>query len=212
MTKKLKGILLVLIVMLVAAGTIPVLAATEKESSTSLDEYFQKAKEDYLKKDLNSAAAEIHKGASFLKSEAMKATGKGKEALTASADELEKLAERVKKGTVTSVKALETSFARANKAMAENYYARATESWAQKEVRKAGEALDESVKYLKQGLAWSGKKIEKATNETMIKSKELSQKLKKGAKLVADDVAKGFKATGDEIEKLGKKITPSNNK
>ncbi|MEN6623911.1 MAG: hypothetical protein ABFD50_20495 [Smithella sp.] len=208
MNKSLKCILPVMIFLIIISGIIPVEAVVEKQSSSSsLEQNFQKAKENYLKKDLNSAAAEISKSADYLKSEAAKATGKGKEALTASANELDKLAERVKKGTVKSEKTLETYFARVDKAMAENYYIKATESWARKEEKKAGENLEKSINYLRSGLARSGKKIERATNETINKSKELSLKLKEETKLVADDVRKGFKDTENEIEKLGKKIS-----
>ncbi len=207
MNKFLNHMLPIVIFLILVMGSIPVEATMEKKSSSPLEQYFQKARENYLKKDLNSAAAEIHKGASYLKSEAGKAAGKGKDALTASISELEKLAENVKKGTVSSVKILETNFATAYEAMAENYYIKATESWAHKETKKAGENLAESIKYLKLGLAWSGKKVETATNEAINQSKELSLKLKKEASVVADDVAKGFKATRNEIEKLGKKIS-----
>ena len=44
----------------------------------------------------------------------------------------------------------------------------------------------------------------------MAKSEELSQKLKKKGRVVADDVSRGLKDAGNEIEKFGRKIAPDN--
>jgi hypothetical protein len=178
------------------------------DSQSSIEQTFQKAKKNYLDKNINSAAQQIQKGASFMKAQAEKASDKGKEALNASAKELEKLADDVKKGTVTSVKRIEDTFARAYAALASDSHIKSTESWAKKQTEKAGDALDSANKYLERSFAWAGQKIEKGTKDTMKKSKELSQKLKKKGSVLAEDVGKGLKNAGDEIEKFGKKISP----
>jgi hypothetical protein len=121
---------------------------------------------------------------------------------------LEKLADDVKKGTVTSVKRMEETFARAYVALASDSHIKSTESWAKKEKAKAGDALDSANKYLERSFAWAGQKIETRTTEVMKKSQELSLKLKKKGSVVAEDVGKGLKDVGNEIEKFGKKISP----
>lgn len=194
--------------MLIFTVVLPwtVMAATD--SQASIEQTFQNAKKDYLEKKMDAAAQQIHKSAEYMKAQADKASGKGKEALNASAKELEKLAVDMRTGTVTSAKKMEDTFARAYAALALDSHIQSTESWAKKEKIKAGDALDSANKYLEHGFAWAGQKMEKGTSEAINKSRELSLKLKKKGGVAAEDVGKGLKATGDEIEKFGKKISP----
>jgi hypothetical protein len=191
-----------------AVGILPWTAIAASESPSSIEQTFQKAKQDYLEKNMKSASEQIQKSASFMKAEAANASDKGKAALNASAKELEKLADDVKKGTVTSVKRMEEIFARAYVALAADSHIKSTESWARKEKAKAGEALDSANQYLERGFSWAGQKIETGTNNAMKKSRELSLQLKKKGSVVAEDVGKGLKDAGNEIEKFGKRIAP----
>jgi len=193
--------------LIVLMGYVSFATATGSEFRSSIEQDFQKARRDYLQKDMKSAAAEIQKGVSYLKSEAETATGKGKEALTKSYRELEKLAADVERGTVTSEKKVETEFARAYHALATNSYIKSTESWSRKEIKNTGKYLDEAMKYLKQGYYWAGQKAESGTEEVIKKSKDLSQKLEQGTGWVADQVRKGLTDTENEIEKFGQKVS-----
>jgi hypothetical protein len=193
---------------LIVAGILPTTVIAASESQSSIEQTFQKAKQNYLEKNMDSAAQQIQKSASYMKAEAAKASDKGKEALYKSAKELEKLADDVKKGTVTSVKRMEETFARAYVALATDSHIKSTESWAKKESAKAGDALDSANKYLKRSFAWAGQKIETKTKEAMKKSEELSLKLKEKSSVVAEDVGKRLKDAGNEIEKFSKRISP----
>jgi hypothetical protein len=156
---------------------------------------------------MKAAADEIHKAAAYLKSEADAATGKGKEALTASYRELEKLATDVEKGAVKSAKKLDAAFARSYKALAANEHVKSTEAWAKKEYKEAGKSLEMAANDLERGLSWSGEKVKTGTKKVIEESKVLSQKLKEGTDWVADKVSKGLKDIGNEIESFGKRIT-----
>ncbi len=92
--------------------------AEEMSSTASPEDHFRKARESFLKKDMRTAAAEIRKGALLLKLKAGHAKEKAKEALIASSHELEKLAQGLEKGTVTSIRDLRQAFARADRALA----------------------------------------------------------------------------------------------
>ena len=205
---RLKYITFAVFFVLIAAA-IPVWAAdSQPREQSSIEQTFRKAKKDYLDKNLDSAAEQIKKGAAYMKAESEKASEKGKESLAASADELDKLAYDVKKGTVKTAKRINESFARAYAAMALESHIRSTEAWSKKETTKAGDALDSATDDLQRGIAWTGGKIDKGTKETVKKSKELAMKLKEKSSVVADDVGKGLKNTGDEIEKFAKRIAP----
>jgi len=90
-------------------GTIMVTLAPES--------HFRKARESFLQNDRKEAASEIRKSLAFLKQEADQADEKAKEALKASAQELEKLADEVEKDTVTTIKRLDEAFLHANRAL-----------------------------------------------------------------------------------------------
>ncbi len=193
---------------LIVAGILPQAAIAVSESQSSIEQTFQKAKKDYLDKNLKSAAEQIQKASDYMKAEAEKASATGKEALAASARELNKLADDVKKGTITSAKRLDESFARAYQALAADSHTKSVEAWTRKEAAKTGAALDSATKNLERGFAWAGQKVETGTKEAMKKSEELSLKLKKKGAVMTEEVGKQLKDMGNEIEKFGKKISP----
>ncbi len=193
---------------LIMAGMLSLTAFADTESTSSIEPIFQKAKQDYLQKKMNSAARQINKGAAYLESQAEKASVKGKEALKVSSQELAKLADDVKKGTVNSEKRIEESFARAYHALAVEAHIKSTESWTKKEAAKAGAALDAANKNLEKSFTWAGQKVEKSTQDVMKKTDDISLKLQKKSNLIAEDVANRLKDAGNEIEKFGKRISP----
>ncbi len=210
--QNLQRILVVIMFVLLGACVLPWAVLAASETSSSLEQTFQKAKQEYLQKNMDAAAKQIKKGAAYMKAQADKATAKGKEALTASAKELDQLADDTKKGAVTSEKKMEAAFARAYLALANNDHIKSTESWAKKQSAKTGAALESAGKNLEKSFAWAGQKVEKGTNDVLVKSEELSVKLKKKGRVVADDVSRGLKEAGDEIEKFAKKISPDTEK
>lgn len=193
---------------LMVTGILPWTALAGPEGSSSIEQTFQKARQDYVEKNMNSAAEQIKKGAAYMKAEAASASVKGKEALSASAQELDKLADDVKKGAVTSKKRMEDAFARAYLALASDAHIKSTESWTKKEAAKAGAALESANRNLEKGFAWAGQKIEKSTNDAMKKSEDLALKLKKKSGVITEEVGKGLQDAGNEIEKFGKRISP----
>lgn len=202
-----------LALMLIAAGAVAGPSespAEQKEASKAVTDvpgkHFQKARQDFLKKDAKDAADEIRKGGAFLKKESERAAGEAKETLTASADETEKLAEEVEKGTVTSVKKLDESFARADHALARYHYANASESWARRETAKAGHEIKEATAYLERGLGWTGQKIESGTRTAIRDGRLVAGKLIEGTGWVPEEVGKGFEAVGREVEEFGKRV------
>ncbi len=186
-------------------GEAPIAPAPEVKET---DDHFQKAHEFFLKKDFKAAAAEIRNAAELLKQEAKKATIAGKKTLTASINELEKLAKDVEKGTVTSEKKLKDAFARAEHALAKHHYLNASERWAKKETKETGHALKSAAQHVEQAAKWSGHEMEKGTAEVLDKTRTIAGKLIEGIGWVPEEVGKGITAIGSEISKLGKKIEP----
>lgn len=196
---------LVIAVLIAALFAGPAIAAETAQKGT-LEQYFQKAKQDYVEKDMKAASEEIHKAAVWMKSEAAKAKGKGKEALTASYRELEKLGEDLKKGTVKSVKEIEMASARAYNAVATNSHVKSAEAWSRKEYRKAGEELDAAADALGKAYTWAGEEVKAGTQKVISASKELSVKLKEGASRASAEAGRTLKEMEQEISAFGKKI------
>jgi len=171
--------------------------------------HFKRSVEDFVKKDMKASAAEIRKGAAFLKLEASRASADGKRGLMASVHELDKLACDVEKGSVNDVKKLDQAFARACHGLAKHHYLKASEAWVKKEIQKAGHDLEAAAIHLEHGLSWAGHEMEAGIVGLISKARLVGGKLIEGAGWVADDVGKAIKAIGEEIEKLGKMVEPA---
>jgi hypothetical protein len=178
-------------------------AAAEAASKESVEPYFQKARQDYLQKNMKAAADEVRKSATYLKSETSAAKGNGKKALTASYRELDKLAGELEKGTVKSVKEMEISFASAYEALATNSHVKSTDAWSRKEFKKAGYELEAAIDELEKGFAWGRHKADASTRKVIGESKELSKKLKEGAGRSSAEASESLKDMGDEIRMFG---------
>ena len=184
----------------VVEGKIAVAPAHEPE------EHFRKARESFVGNNVKAAAAQIRKGAAFLKHEAGNGTGDVKEALAASRQELERLAQRVENGTITSTQELRRAFARADLVLAKQHFQEAVESWSKKEIHETGHELKAAANDCGLTLAWAGRGLEGAAASTLKDARVVAAKLNADAAWTAGEVGKGLDAMGKEIEKLGTQI------
>ncbi|MFQ5848713.1 MAG: hypothetical protein ACE5IQ_13715 [Candidatus Methylomirabilales bacterium] len=152
---------------------------------------------------------EVRKGAASLKLEAERAAGEGKRLLMASVHELERLADKMERGTVTSGKALDDAFARAHRALARHHHLRAAESWNKKETVRAGHALKAAAIHLEQGLTWIGQEGETDGAAVGTRTRRLAEKLIDGVGCAPAEVGAGIDAIGAAIEKLGQTVEPA---
>ncbi len=169
---------------------------------------FHEARQNFLSEEAKIAAADIRKGASFLKMEAANVKEESKNELMTSEKELETLAQGVENGTVKSSRELDEAFARAHQKLARSYIVRATEAWTKKEIAKAGQYLKIAISHLNSALAWSGQKIESSSATAVKKSRIVAGKLMEGTDYATEEVSKALEAMNKEIDKLGKEIEP----
>lgn len=173
------------------------------------DQHFRSAKEAFLKKEYQKAAEEIRKGTAFVKLEAGRASADAKQALNASAHELERLADDIAKNGVKDVEALENTFARADQALAQSHRVKAAESWAKKEPAKTGYELKAAARYLEQGAAWVGTETQAGASEAVSAARTVAGKLIEGAGYSAEGVGKGMDALGKAVSQFGQKVLPA---
>lgn len=179
------------------------IAAVPEDQS---EEHFDQARASFLKKDTHAAAIEILKGAAFLKLQASRASGEARKALTASERELERLAGGVEKGTVTSVQDLRRAFARADRALAEEHFQNAVESWSKKEVNKTGQELKSAADDVELAWSWSGHKLNATTEAAVKDAHAVAAKLTEGAGWTRQEVGKGLDAMSKEVGKLRERV------
>ncbi len=169
--------------------------------------HFQEAREEFLKRDLKTAAVEIRKGAALLRLEAAGATRASQDALEASAKELDNLAGKVESGEVTAASNLDPAFARAEQALASEHLTRAKESWAKKDLKRTGEYLNAATISLEHACAWAGRKEEAGVAAATRDASVVAEKLIQGAGWAVGETENAIKAVGTEIERLGRALS-----
>lgn len=157
----------------------------------------------------------IRNSAESLKKEAEGATGEERRLLLRSVDELERLAARVKPGSVTPTKetahlqdisrSIDGIFARAHHALARQHHLKAKTSWDKGKALEAAHELKAAATHLQQGLVWVEHTLEDAGARAITTAHRLGQQLIAGSGAPPADVGTGIDALGGDIEKLGRK-------
>jgi hypothetical protein len=172
--------------------------------------HFHQARENFLKTDMIGASTSIVKGTAYLKMKTGRATEEGKKLLMDSIAELEKLASGVANGTVTSIKELDDTFARANYAMSKHHQLVAKESFSKDKTDNVGYDLAASTSYLERGYAWAGRELEAGTVTAINGTRTLAGKMIGLPGWVAGEAGAGVrvlgKATGTVIGFVGKGV------
>lgn len=185
---------------------VPSVVLEAKATATGLDKDFQKARESFLKKDLNASAAAIRKGAAYLASLERQALENRERAYLASMERLETLANRVEKGTVKSVKELDREFANTYHALAQYHYDRAKESWAMKEASRTGQELQAAGAQLESAIKQAGGTAESKAGPVIQETRLIARRLLQGAGYINAEVEKGVKDLGVEMVKIGETV------
>lgn len=211
-------VLVVLIVVIVAViiknkkQSAPV--AVKDETKTVIDStivedeverYLQAAQKLFLRGDMKEAAAEIRRGASALKPK-IQLVPEEQEALQKTINDLENIANSVEQGTLKQADHLKNAFSAIELGLAEFYRKIALKAWAEKNYKRAGEALKYSTNYLKRAADWSGEKIETGFNLVINNARLLGKKLLQGAGFLSDEVKDGLDNVGKEIDRLNSRL------
>jgi len=219
-TKFLLFLLLVVLIVVVVfvimkSNKQPAPIATKDETTTDIDstlvedeveKHLQAAQKLFLQGEMKAAAAEIRKSASALKPK-IELVPEETEALQKTIDDLENLANSVEQGTFKKVDQLKNAFSATELRLAEFYRKIAIKAWAEKNYKRAGEALKYSTNYLKRAADWSGEKIETGFTLVINNARQLGKNLLQGAGFISDEVKDGLDNVGKEIDKLNNRLT-----
>jgi serine protease Do len=177
-----------------------------KSAPDALDEYFQKAREDFLNNDLNGAATEIRNSTAYLKSAAYGFTGEAKASLLSMSSSNEKLASEIENGKMDSEKGLSVEFARVHQVLSKALYDRAVESMGKRDMSAAGKDLRDAAIALGDAVVWAGHDLEEKLNTAINEAKAVGEGLMGGASGGSSEVKSGIENLGKQIDSSGRKL------
>lgn len=170
--------------------------------------HLSRARDAFLVMDARIAAAEMRKAAVHVRVAAEHALERSKRSLTHSEHELEQTAHRIETGMVKSVEELDLVAARALHALANDQYAKASDAWRKRELRRSGQFLRSATNNLERAAARTDATMRAATAEVAKDSRLISGKLIEGTGFVMDEVGAGLESVGHQIEKVGSRVLP----
>ena len=167
------------------------------------DKSMASANESFLKGDMDKAAEHIHKAAVYLRSEGDKVAKDASKPVKKAADDLERLGQNVKKGSVKSGDQLKKGFAEADHQLAKAWHTSADQA------RKAGQdatvPLQKAAAALTGAATWSGVKLQQGAQASVDGVTKAGQ----GMRLGAETVGGFFRGIGDGIADVGQHLTGS---
>lgn len=172
--------------------------SARREAQTYLDS----ARAGFVAKNSAVASKALRDAAAFTRQQADSATAPAKKALASSADELEKLATRVTKGTVKSVKTLDYAFARTQLAEAQLHCTRALNAWHATNAAATGAEIVMLTDHFERAVADAGQPLAATTQQTVAAARALAGKLTQGASVVPVDVESTLAAMDREVHSL----------
>jgi serine protease Do len=216
--RKALPLLVPLIIVLAGAGIWPetgwsqppaVISGNQAQDSTTLAEalerHFRNAQAAVRNQDNRKAADEIRQGAAYLTQEAARAPDETKAMLTSAAQALTHLAARVERGEVTSDQELRAAFARADQALATAFQKKAAVARSQKATSELGQDLQTAAVYLEKAWAWSGQRLEAATQAAIEQAKQVGKDVTAAAERALQDAGNSLDALETEIARLGQR-------
>lgn len=191
----------------IVAGLIAIIPAVYAQAPSDFasepDKTMASAHESFLKGDMDKAAEHIRKAAVYVRTEGGKVAKDAQKPVKKAADDLDRLGQNVKKGTVKSGDQLKKTFAQVDHQLATAWHTTAAE--AQKSGKDSTNALKKAGAGLAGAAAWSGVQLKQGAQASV----EGVQKVGQGVKLGADDVGKFFTGIGEGIADVGQHLTGS---
>lgn len=168
--------------------------------------HMREAHESFAQQELETASNELLKASAYLHIAARNGAIDAKKLLTASALELDRLADDVHAVDSTTIATLDSAFARAEHALAVNHHSKAHLALSNNKSRSAGHYLASAITNIENAAKWTGRELEGTALTTVEGLRFLSGKLVEGTGFVVDEAGKGVTWVGDEVIRLGKAI------
>jgi len=201
MTKRVSSALSGLIAVLMMIPVLTVFAQTPADFPDEPDKSMASAHESFVKGEMDKAAEQIHKAAVYVRTQSAKVAKSAQKGVAKAGDDLDRLGQDVKKGTVKSADQLKTAFAQVDNQLARAWHATAAQ--AKKSGKDSTDALKNAGAGLEGAAKWSGTQLKAGAQASVEGVKKVGQ----GVKLGAEEVGNFFAGIGDGIADVGKQLT-----
>ena len=186
--------------------TVPALCAqtAARGFENEPDRSMAAAHDSFVKGDKHRAAANLEKASRWVKKQADEVGKASSAGMKDAGEELEKLGEGVKKGTVKSGDEMKKTFAKVDHEIASCWHKTAEDTKnagrdSTADLKKAGEALEGSAK-------WSGHQLSEGARDSVRAVKKAGKATGEGSQAAAKDVDRWFKGIGQGIKELGRRL------
>jgi hypothetical protein len=154
------------------------------------------------------ATAALSEAATFVRGQAAVATGATKADLAEAARDIDRIAEQVRRGKLTTPRELDAALRRADRGLARHHLERATRAWERRETEQAGREIRVAAQYTERLAQDAGRGVERATRDVIRATRTVGAKLVDGAGWTSNEVGRAFAALGREIDRLGADVAP----
>jgi hypothetical protein len=170
---------------------------------------FYAARGAILTRQFPTASRALQRAEAFIILQAQHATGKVKNDLLASAQDIAEITYDIEQDVKVSVYRTDQVFAKAELAMAEYFRHKAQEAHARKDSIETGHYLRAAATHFERGAVWTGNKLDSGVANTVYGTRFLAGKIMAGAGWTVDEVGKGIDALGRGIDAAGKWVAPA---
>ncbi len=170
--------------------------------------YFDSARASFVAKKNVAAARSLRDAALFNRQHADSAAAPAKNALKQSSQELDRLATRVARGGVTSVRTLDRAFARAQLADAQNHCLRALDAWKKLNAPVTGAELMMLADHFERGATDAKQQLSEPARKAIANGRALAAKLVQGEAVSATAVDSTLGALDKELHALIEVVAP----
>ena len=161
--------------------------------------YLDAARSAFVAKDRGAASRGLRDAAAFTRSQADSATDPAKNALVASADELNRLATRVSKGAVKTVKTLDHASARTQLAEAQLHCTRALGAWQKTNAGATSAEIVMLADHFERAAADAGEPLSASAQQAVAAARSLAGKLTQVANVPQAQVEAVLAAMDKEV-------------
>ncbi len=159
-------------------------------------------------RDPKRAARHIHDAARILDRHGREIRGQPGADLRAAAQNLNTVAEDLRRQEQVDATMLDQPYAQAFTAMASYHQARAQEHWERRATQDAGESLRAAAFFLERAAMAAGRGGEETVRVTVRETRRVAGDLMEGVGVVPREVGQAISAVGREVENLGRAVKP----
>lgn len=184
------------------------------QTSDDPSPHFFAARDAYMKRDYDACAKELRLAGDILKRDAAETKMLTAHELRVAGNNLDKLAERVQRGQVTTVDDLNDRIGQSYKALSDYHYQMARESYernrqsdtSSKHDAETGRYLNAAANDLESWARYTGRTVEAGTRTAIDDTKSLAGKMISGAGWATERTGEAINNFGETIKGFGRRV------